>query len=465
MNSRPTSRGDTPSASGSPPGSQTGDLPRTETIDSRIESPAGMFGSPDDSRLPDIFEPRSTDTGYFSPDLRPPGEQSLQQAQSSEQKRETQEARSISSPQAVNQRLRELVDSRIASPAGMFGGPADLQLFSIREFRSPIAGYFSRDFNLQGPQFLEKLHDQCEKMDDVKVRYEDLWLSTQLFWDLVLRMQPNCVTSDIKVLRTAVDLVLDVVVGRMLPQLRPDYHPVLAESHLQALSRRLRALELRLRTDMGTCGKSPKMLCGCIVPIKRPNNKDRLWTRHLTIRKDEKGRSEDRGLRFRDLAGLLRLEDFLSHVYNEFEYQLSPASPAADCGIIHTAIALMDDDIKKFIPKKDYNSADEFKAEWIYVLCHENFRSSIVLEVMGIVSDAVAFSEKDGTRTHREECDLWAPETAPEPLTPTARLRKLTTFRPDPNRGVSPLHPSYWKRDSKTSENSSVSQGRKGRED
>ncbi|KAF5573760.1 hypothetical protein FPANT_12169 [Fusarium pseudoanthophilum] len=404
MNSRPTSRGDTPSASGSRPGSKAGSLPRTETIDSRIESP--------------------TDPG-------PLREQLLQLTQSSERNLETQEPHPISSPQAVNQNLRELVDSRIASPAG----------------------YFSRDYNLQGPQFLEKVHDQCEKMDDVKARYEDLWLSTQLFWDLMLRMQPNCVASDIKVLRTAVDLMLDVVVGRMLPQLRPEYHPVLAESHLQALSRRLRALELRLRTDMGTCGKSPKMLCGCMVPIKRPNNKDKLWTRHLTIRRDAKGRSEDRGLKFRDLAGLLRLEDFLSHVYNEFEPQLSPASPgAADCGILHTAIALMDDDIKRFIPKKDYSTADELKAEWIYVLCHENFRSSIVLEVMGIVSDAMAFSEKDRTQIHREECDLWAPEAVPEPLTGTARFRKLKTFRPDPNRGVSPLHPSFWKRDAKSSE-------------
>ncbi|KAF5707863.1 hypothetical protein FMUND_10893 [Fusarium mundagurra] len=461
MNSRPTSRGGTPSASGPRPGSRAGSLPRTETIDSRIESSAGMFGSPNDSRLSDISEPRSTDTGYFTPNLRPPGEHSLHPTLSSERKMETQEARPISSPQAVNQSLRELVDSRIASPAGMFGCPADLQLFSIREFRSPIARYFSRDFNLQGPQFLEKVHDQCEKMDDVKARYEDLWLSTQLFWDLMLRMQPNCITSDIKVLSTAVDLMLDVVVGRMLPQLRPEYHPVLAESHLQALSRRLRALELRLRTDMGTCGKSPKMLCGCTIPVKRPNNKDRLWTRHLTVRKDEKGRPEDRGLKFRDLAGLLRLEDFLSHVYNEFKPQLSPSSPAADCGILHTAIALMDDDIKRFIPKKDYNTADELKAEWVYVLCHENFRSSIVLEVMDIVSGGVAFADKDGTHVHREECDLWAPETVPEPVTGTARLRKLTTFRPDPNRGVSPLHPSYWKRDSKSSENSSMSRDRK----
>ncbi|KAF5612892.1 uncharacterized protein FSUBG_1122 [Fusarium subglutinans] len=448
MNSRPTSRGDTPSASGSRPGSKAGSLLRTETIDSRIESPAGMFGSPDDYRLPDISETRSTDTGYFSPDPRLSGEQSIQPSQSPERNMEAQEARPVSSPQAVNQSLRELVDSRIVSPAGMFGGPADLQLFSIKEFRSPIAGYFSRDFNLQGPQFLEKVHDQREKMDDVKARYEDLWLSTQLFWDLMLRMQPNCVTSDIGVLRTAVDLMLDVVVGRMLPQLRPEYHPILAESHLQALSRRLRALELRLRTDMGTCGKSPKMLCGCVVPVKRPNNKDKLWTRHLIIRKDEKGRPEDRGLKFRDLAGLLRLEDFLSHVYNEFKPQLSPGSPAANCGIIHTAIALMDDDVKRFIPKKDYNTADELKAEWVYVLCHGNFRSSIALEVMGIVNDAVAFSEKDGTQAHREECDLWAPKTVPEPLTTSARFKKLTTFRPDQNRGTSPLHPSYWKRDS-----------------
>ncbi|KAH7228176.1 hypothetical protein BKA60DRAFT_629383 [Fusarium oxysporum] len=122
----------------------------------------------------------------------------------------------------------------------------------------------------------------------------------------------------------------------------------------------------------------------------------------------------------------------------------------------------MDDEIKRFIPKKDYNTADELKAEWIYVLCHGNFRSSIVLAVMGIVSDAVAFSKKDGTQIHREECDLWAPETVPEPLTTAARLRKLTTFQADPNRGVSPLHPSYWKRNSKSSENTSLSRDRKG---
>ncbi|KAF4959398.1 hypothetical protein FGADI_1720 [Fusarium gaditjirri] len=462
MNPRLGSRGDTTSASGSCPGSKAGNLCYTETIDSRIESSPGMLGPPENCRLPEIYEPRSNDVGYFSPDLRLPGEQSPQPAQSSERNMETQEAQPISSPQGVNQSLRELVDSRIASPASIFGGPVDLQLFSIRNFRSPIVGYFSRDFNLQGPQFLEKVHDQCEKMDDVKARYEDLWLSIQLFWDLMLRMQPNSVTSDVTALRPALDLMLDVAVGRMLPQLRPEYHPVLAESHIQALSRRLRALELRLRTDMGTCGKSPNMLCGCIIPLKRPSNKEKLWTRHLTTKKDEKGLPEDRGFKLRDLAGLLRLEDFLSHVYNEFEPQLSLASPAADCGIIHTAIALMDDEIKRILPKKYYKTADELKSEWIYVLCHENFRSSIALEVMGIVSDAVAFSKRDWTRIHREECEFWAPETVPEPLTTAARFRKLTMFQANPNRGVSPLHPSYWKRYSKSSPNSSMSRDRKG---
>lgn len=78
--------------------------------------------------------------------------------------------------EAVSQSLRQLVESRITSSAGMFGGPEGLQLLSVREFRSQIAGYFSRDFNVPGPQFPEKPHDQCEKMDDVKARYEDLWL-------------------------------------------------------------------------------------------------------------------------------------------------------------------------------------------------------------------------------------------------------------------------------------------------
>ncbi|KAH7264883.1 uncharacterized protein BKA55DRAFT_502679 [Fusarium redolens] len=439
MNSRSSSRGDTPGPSGSRPGSKAGSQPHNESIDSRIESPVGMFGPPENSRLPDISEFRSPVAGYFSPDLKLPGEQSLQPAQSSERNMETEEARPISSPQAVSQNHRELVDSRISSPAGMFGTPSPLQLFSVREFRSPIAGYFCQDFNLSGSQFLEKVQNQCEKMDDIKARYEDLWLSTQLFWDLMLRMQPNCVISDAGILRQAVDLMLDVVVGRMLPQLRPEYHPILAESHLQALNRRLRVLELRLRTDMVTCGKSPNMLCGCVIPLKRPNNKSKLWTRHLTIKKDEKGRSEDRGFKLRDLAGLLRLEDFLTHVY---------------------AIALMDDEIKRFLPKKDYRTADELRAEWIYVLCHWDFRAAVVLEVMGIVTDAVAFSKKDGNQIHREECELWIPETVTEPLTTAARFRKLATFQADPNRGMSPLHPSYWRRDSKSSVKSSVSRGR-----
>lgn len=64
-----------------------------------------MFGSSENSRLSDVSEPRSTDAGYFSPDLRHPVEQSLQPAQSSERNMETQEARSVSSPEAVSQSL------------------------------------------------------------------------------------------------------------------------------------------------------------------------------------------------------------------------------------------------------------------------------------------------------------------------------------------------------------------------
>ncbi|KAF4338495.1 hypothetical protein FBEOM_7640 [Fusarium beomiforme] len=125
-------------------------------------------------------------------------------SQNSERSMENDQDLPARKPQDVDEIHKTLVDERLASPASMFGAPAGPHLFSARGFRSPIAGYFCPNYNLSGLQFLEKLQIPGEEMDNIKALYDDLWLSTQLFWDLMLLMQPNCITSDIEVLKPAV---------------------------------------------------------------------------------------------------------------------------------------------------------------------------------------------------------------------------------------------------------------------
>ncbi|KAF9769800.1 hypothetical protein IL306_012729 [Fusarium sp. DS 682] len=197
------------------------------------------------------------------------------------------------------------------------------------------------------------------KMDGIKSQYDHRWHSTQLFWDLMLHMQPDCVTSDIEVPKQAVDLMLDVTIRRSFPRFDKSVIQFLHKCKLEHSNRHLRVLDLRLGIDMVPCGKTPSMLCGNIVPFTCPNGKEQLWARHLRIWKDEKGRSKDRNFKIRHIAGLVRLGDVLTRVYGELLSQLIPGSAAADCAIIYTIVASMDDVVNMFLLKKNYPTTDE----------------------------------------------------------------------------------------------------------
>ncbi|KAF4968834.1 hypothetical protein FSARC_3863 [Fusarium sarcochroum] len=345
---------------------------------------------------------------------------------------------------AQAQSWKESIDERISQPSGAYALAEDMGSYNVSQFCSPIAGYFTPNYAIEGPKFHDDIQQDGNQMVQIKARWDDLWLSTQLFWDLMLRMQPNCIISNPEYTKQAVNFMLDVVIGRMLPYVRPSYDARIAGMQLQLFNRCLRRLELLLRNDMVTCGNSPKVLCGCMVAVKRPKHKVNIWTRLFGSKSgDQQGRSEDRSFRLRDIAGLIRLEDYLTHVSIEFQHQVGPSSPEALSGLIHTAIGFMDDEIKRCLPKKEYPTADELKAEWIYLLCHPDIRAGVCREVKAIVHESMAFQKKHGKSGHREECELWTG--------PKAGLAKMLSFPVDSNKdkGTSPLHPSFWKKDPK----------------
>ncbi|WZH49290.1 hypothetical protein QYS62_010488 [Fusarium acuminatum] len=308
---------------------------------------------------------------------------------------------------------RTAMEDRVNDPSGMFAEPAGMGLLDVSNFRSPIAGYLVSAYGVDGDKFQENVQQCGTKMDEVNAEYDDIWLQLQLFWDLMLRMQPNCITSDTEYTSQAVIFLLDLSIARLLPDTRPNYDPEVAWSQTKCFRRRLRRLELLLRTDMINCGNAPSMLCGCMVDVKRPKYKINIWTPLFSggnSDSDEKSRADDRHYRLRDVAGLIRLEDFLTHISLQFEHQLDTSNPDNMSVIIHTAIGFMDDEIKLCLKNKDYVTVDDLKTEWVHALFNPIFRAGVIREVTSIVRDALAFRKKHGNSAHREACELWAPK-------------------------------------------------------
>ncbi|SPJ89751.1 uncharacterized protein FTOL_13112 [Fusarium torulosum] len=291
---------------------------------------------------------------------------------------------------------RTAMEDRVNDPSGMFAEPE---------------GYLVSAYGIDGDKFQEDIQQYETKMDEVKAEFDDIWLQLQLFWDLMLRMQPNCITSDAEYTNQAVIFLLDLSIARLLPDTRPKYDPKMAWFQTKCFRRRLRRLELLLRTDMVTCGNSPSILCGCMVAVKRPKYKSNIWTRLFGSSKSgEKSRADDRSYRLRDVAGLIRLEDFLTHISVELERQLDTSNPDNMSVLMHTAIGFMDDEIKMCLKKQDYVTVHDLKAEWVHVLFNLSFRAGVIREVKGIVNDALAFRKKHGNSAHREACELWVPK-------------------------------------------------------
>ncbi|KAM5346386.1 hypothetical protein ACJ41O_009391 [Fusarium nematophilum] len=330
------------------------------------------------------------------------------------------------------------------------GGPTDDEPPEVSSFVAPISGYFKESYRLKGDQYHASAQADTSETEEIRADYEDLWLSIQLWWDLLLRMQPNSVTDDLSKTTIAVDLMLDTAVGRLLPEVR-EYPHKLARRNIRDLQRRLRRQELELRADMNTCGlKPPKILCGCLIGVKRPAKKQNIWTRLFGSKPQDMKRQEDRNFRARDVAGLIRIEDFLTFVSRDFDRQLGRPwegeEGVQEDTLVVTAIGFLDDEIKDLLPKKDYRTALELRADWVYVLCNRRFRNAVIREVNALVAEGVSFYKKQGHEAHRQECELWAPPAKGLARILSSSVPPQKDGKPEPP----PKRPSFWTLGSKS---------------
>ncbi|KAH6981781.1 hypothetical protein BKA56DRAFT_719971 [Ilyonectria sp. MPI-CAGE-AT-0026] len=294
------------------------------------------------------------------------------------------------------------LDERIADRSSLFGTQENQSLFEIGRYRSSIAGYIVPTYVLPGNAFRAALKDQSPK-DEVRFEYDNLWIQLQFFWDTMMRMQPNPVTSDIQEIGHAVDLMADVTVGRLIADLRPGYPPELSLRNIKELRRRLQRLEFVVRSAVNSCGKGPKMYCGCAIGLKRFKNKTSLWARLFGTQGEEPQIPATREFRVRDLARLLRLEDFLTHVSREFQRQLGVVPEPES--LVLTTMSFMDEEITACVSNKGITNILDLKHAWVDMMCSPKFRRAVVKEVQDVVNDAVSFKKKYGHAGHRDGCD------------------------------------------------------------
>lgn len=323
-------------------------------------------------------------------------------------------------------------------------------LVDVSRFRATIAGFFNANYASSGDTFLKSVREKTG-MERVRMDLDDLWLQVQFFHDSMLRIQPNRITFNPENLAQAVDLILDVSHWRLKTELDKDLTEKDAYVEIAVLRRRLCRLELMLRDDLNLCGKPPKVLAGCIVGMKRPKYKDRLWTHLFGNEPGEQNRNEDRSFHIRDIASLLRIEDFLTFVSTEFDRQLGPRGVDGQTGVIMAAIAHLDDEVKSFLKTKNCSTANELKAQWAPVLLNPRFRAAVAREMGNIVREADAFRRKNGHTTHRDECELFT-----KPQGGIARVfsnvsMKGDSGRPSSSGGGSSLKPGFFRKDSAAS--------------
>ncbi|CEI60462.1 hypothetical protein FVEN_g6594 [Fusarium venenatum] len=288
---------------------------------------------------------------------------------------------------------------------GMYTDPKNEKLLDVSKYISTAAGYVYTTYKLNSSGFQAEIEKKKSEKEDIKIDFEDLWLDLQFFWDLFLRMQPNCITSKKEYTKQAVDFLLDLSVAILLPDVRPEWDVSAARMQIQCFRRRLRRLQLLLRTDMNKCKTSPVMLCGCVVGVKRPKHKEGLWTPLFgnSVSSPHDG-ADDRAFRVRDIAGMLKLDDYLAHVWYEFQSRPGPEKDDS-VKVIRTALGSTDKEIKQYIPKKEYKHPEDVKAEWVNALLHPSFRAAVVREVNVVVGEAMSFHDKYGQSAHRWDCD------------------------------------------------------------
>lgn len=307
---------------------------------------------------------------------------------------------------SVKGSVKVSLDVQVEKGTSPFGTLDNSKLFDFNEFRSPIAGYLSKIIDTPGDKFRATIQE-IDGKEELMVEYEMLWLQVQLFWDLMLRMQPNRITDNRQLVGQAIDLMLDVSVGKLLVEFREDYQPQKIRWCIVELRRRLARLELFLRIDLNTCGKPAKLLTGCLVGLKRPKYKHKLWTSMFGAFHEHSQRREDHILRIRDIAGLLRLEDFLTVLSRELDQQCNMTDTQEHLAVV--AVGFMETRIKNMLPTKNCKTTKELRESWMYMLASRPFRDAMRDEVRNLVSDALAFRKNNSYSLHRELCELWSP--------------------------------------------------------
>ncbi|CAF3459435.1 unnamed protein product [Fusarium graminearum] len=296
------------------------------------------------------------------------------------------------------------LDEVLNQSTGMYATPEQNKLLDVSRFTRTIAGYEYSSYSHSGDRFQVDVEFEKSDTEDIIAEYQDLWLELQFFWDMMLRMQPNCITSNAEYTKQAVDYLLDLSIALHLPDTRPDYEPRAARSQIKCFRRRLRRLELLLRTDMNKCGNSIVMLCGCLVDVQRRKHKSRLWG-HLfeSPTSSQPIRSKDTVFTARDVARMLKLEDFVTHVWRYVAPQFGPQK--ADLLFLNMTVDLMDDEIKQYLPTKERPEGSDIRPDWVDVLLHPYFRAAVAREIKDIVDEASILYTKYGTSRHRDGCE------------------------------------------------------------
>ncbi|QPC69552.1 hypothetical protein HYE68_000304 [Fusarium pseudograminearum] len=287
-------------------------------------------------------------------------------------------------------------------PSGMFSDPARKKLLDLRPFTTILAGYEHTYCLMSGRNFQASVEKGLPDMEDIDEEFNEIWVELQLFWDLLLRMQPNCITSNAEYTGQAVDFLLDLCMAMQLPIDGPGYQVSAARMQIKCFRRRLRRLELLLRTEMHKCGNSIVMLCGCLVGFKRPESKehDGFWAPVFGNRdRNQPDQADNRAFTVRDVALLLRVEAYFAHFWLAFKKK--HGTKVDD--FVAAAVESMDDEIKQYIPKHSKNPL-RIKREWLNVLLHPSFRKIVVREVNEIVKEASIFYTIHGTSGHRPGC-------------------------------------------------------------
>ncbi|KAF7560814.1 hypothetical protein G7046_g3312 [Stylonectria norvegica] len=294
----------------------------------------------------------------------------------------------------------------LATKSSLFGTEDKKELFELDSYAAPVAGYFVRNYQLDGDVFRRWATCSNKPEQEVQMEFEGLWLEFQFFWEMMLRMHPNSIIDDIVKIGAAVDLLCDIVIARLAFEVRKECTVQAAKQHIKELRRRLQRFQLSLRTAVSVCGEGPKLLGGCALKLKQYADKDKLWGPLFSTGAHPRfRRSQDMLFSIRDMACLLRLEDFLTFVSHEIESQ-SGLRPD-DNDLLLMALGFIDDKLLNFINETPASVTD-LELAWLDMLCRVDFRQSLAEEVKDLVKDAVAFDE-DHEQVHREECEFWTP--------------------------------------------------------